>query len=164
MTDPLHRTSSSMPESPPPSAKANRFHSAVRNRRWQMITAVGAGLIVAVWLLSLFHQLDVNVPVKKRGSVWIRSHLSRLQIHHVGSPWWLHHFKIDSYASPLELGCPGPGSLPQVLFPRPGLESGKGLVRIRIPYWLFLAAFLAIQYALLPKSRPATESRLKGES
>ena len=147
-----------MPETPTPSAKPSRFHSAGRNRRWQTITALGAGLIVAAWLFSLFKQFEVNVPVKKSESVLVRSILSRVEIYLIESPWWVHHFNIDSYMSPIERGCSGPGGVAGALFSRPRFERGMGVVRVTIPYWLVLVSFLAIQYAFLPKSRPPPES------
>jgi len=144
-----------MPESAPPSAKSCRFHSAVRNRRWQAITAVGAGLIVAVWVFSLCSPLDVNVPIQKRKSVWVRLQPSRLDIYLITYTSWHHHFKIDSDVFPIKRGFRVSDGVERAW---PGFESGIEGFGVRIPYWLLLVAFLAIQYALLPKSRPVWKS------
>ena len=147
-----------MPESAPPSAKSCRFHSAVRNRRWQAITAVGAGLIVAVWLHSLYDQFYVYFSISKGDAVQVRSSLSSLEIQFFPNAWLIHHLKIDPNDASVESLGRGAVGVAEILFPGPRFGKSEGLVFITIPYWLLLVAFLAIQYAILPKSRPVWKS------
>ena len=129
----------------------SRFHSARRNKKWQVMTLLGAVLIVALGVSSEFRRMIALIP--RRYPVMVISQYSGLS---VGVALYQGlaanaHFEISTVSSELRQRH----TARDRIVPAFALD-GMGPL-LHLPYWIFLVAFLVIQYLLLPKSLPVTE-------
>lgn len=130
----------------------SRIHSIRRNKRWQVVTVLGAILVLTLAVSSEFRRIVAIIPTG-RFQLVVASQYMGLSIGVGYSTSWTGaaYFKTSTVSAELRKHHTARDRI------IPSFTHHSGGPFFHLPYWMFLLVFLFIQYFLLPKSLPATE-------